>query len=193
MPKNAAYSSFLLGALAFSAMATAQTPISRDGRVEKIGPPRSGLNVQDAKFIKDAAAGNTFEVRSSQLALKRGRSPIVKKFALRMIADHGSAFEELKLLAKRKGRPVSKTLPPKLQVTIDRLSRLQGSSFDAAYEKAQKQAHAETAQKMKREIQFGHDSDVKGYAINTLPAVQMHAKMLATRKGMPGPRAAHSM
>jgi putative membrane protein len=110
-----------------------------------------------------------------------------------MVRDHGSAFEELKLLAGRKGKKVSKTLPPKLQAVIDRLGRLNGAGFDAAYVKAQKTAHAETAMKMRMEIQNGHDSDVKGYAINTLPAVQMHAKMLMTRPAMVTPRMNHKM
>jgi len=179
--------SLILGALAVAAFGTAQVPIARDGRVEKLHPPKSGLNAQDARFIAEAAAGNTFEVRSSQLAIKNGSSAFVKQFAKEMILDHGSAFEELKLIAHKKRRSVTKQLPPKLKAVIGRLSRLHGAAFDAAYQQAQKAAHEETAAKVKKEIETGRDGDVRSYAEKILPAVEMHQKMLATKRTMTGP------
>jgi putative membrane protein len=176
----------ILGALAVAALGNAQVPIAKDGRVEKLHPPKSGLNAQDGRFIMDAAAGNTFEVRSSQLAIKNGNSAFVKQFAKEMVLDHGSAFEELKLIAHKKGRMVSKKLPAKLQATIDRLSRLRGAAFDSAYQSAQKAAHTETAAKIKKEIEAGRDGDVRSYAEKILPAVEMHQKMLATKRTMTG-------
>ncbi|RYG26401.1 DUF4142 domain-containing protein [bacterium] len=177
----------MIAGLALAAVAGAQVPIARDGRVERLHQPKIGLNAQDSKFILDAAAGNTFEVRSSQLAVRNGRSPFVRQFAKEMILDHGSAFEELKLLARKKGRRVSKVLPPKYQAIIARLSRLRGGAFDAAYQQAQKAAHEETAAKLRKEIANGRDGDVKSYAIKMLPAVEMHLKMLLTKRTMTGP------
>lgn len=177
----------MLAIVALGATSFAQTPIARDGRVEKMGAPKTGLNAQDAMFIKDAAAGNQFEIKSSELALRNGRSPFVRQFAKEMIADHGAAFAELKVVASKKGRMASKTLPPAKAAIIKKLSGLHGAAFDAAYTKAQVAAHAETAAKLTKEIQNGRDGDIKGYAIKTLPAVKMHQKMLAMKKTMMGP------
>lgn len=171
----------ILVALGIAVAAFAQVPIAKDGRVERIGLPKNGLNMQDGKFILDAAAGNTFEVKSSQLALKNGKSSFVRNFAKMMIADHGASFEELKLAAKRNGRTAPKRLTPKQASALAKLEGLRGAAFDTAYVKIQKEAHVETAAKMKKEIQKGRDSDLKNYAINTLPAVQGHLKMLQTK------------
>lgn len=173
--------------LALASIAGAQVPVARDGRVERLHAPKMGLNAQDSKFIMDAAAGNTFEVRSSQLAQRNGRSVFVRQFAKEMVADHGMAFEELKLLARKKGRRVSKVLPPKHQAIIARLSRLNGAAFDAAYQQAQRAAHEETAAKLRKEIANGRDGDVKSYAVKMLPAVEMHLKMLLAKRTMTGP------
>lgn len=171
----------IVAALGVAIAAFAQVPIAKDGRVERIAPPKNGLNQQDSKFILEAAAGNTFEVKTSQLALKQGRSPFVKSFAKMMIADHGASFEELKLAAKRNRRSAPKTLTPKQAAALAKLQGLRGTAFDAVYVKIQKDAHVETALKLQKEIQNGRDSDPKNYAINTLPAVKGHLKMLQTK------------
>lgn len=176
----------MLSALALGATVIGQVPISKNGYVSKIGAPKRGLTNQDTTFIKDAAAGNQFEIQSSQVAMKNGKSAFVKEFAKEMITDHSAAYNELKVIATKKGKSAPKALPAPKQAIVDKLSGLHGAAFDAAYQKAQKDAHAETAVKMKGEIQKGHDSDIKNYAIKTLPAVEMHIKMLATKTTMMG-------
>ena len=176
----------MLSALVLAVAACAQTSVSKaTGYPDKVGMPRTGLTAQDKKFMMDAAAGNQFEIKSSEAALKNGSSEFVKKFAKQMIVDHSAAFEELKLTASKKGMTVPKKLPAPKQAVVDKLTGLKGAAFDVAYIKAQKDAHAETAMKMEKEIKTGHDADAKNYAIKTLPAVKMHQKMLATKMVMP--------
>lgn len=177
----------VLALFSVGAIASAQkVPISKNGYVSKLGAPKKGLTAQDMQFIKDAAAGNQFEVRTSEIAMKNGSSAFVKQFAKEMIIDHSAAFEELKVVARKKGVMVSKKLPAPKQAIVDKLSRLRGAAFDAAYQKVQKDAHAETAAKLKKQIAGGHDSDIKNYAVTTLPAVEHHAMMLAMKRTMMG-------
>lgn len=177
----------MLAALGLGVAAHAQkVPISKNGYVAKIGAPKRGLSKQDDRFIKDASAGNQFEIQSSQVALKNGSSSFVREFAKEMITDHSAAYNELKVIATKKGQTAPKALPAPKQAIVDKLSGLHGAAFDSAYQKAQKDAHVETAAKMKGEIEGGHDSDIKNYAIKTLPTVDMHAKMLATKTTMMG-------
>lgn len=175
----------MLAALALGVSASAQTAVSpKDGYANKVGMPKSGLSAQDKAFMKQAAAGNQFEIKSSEVAMKNGSSTFVKKFAKMMIVDHGAAFEELKVTGSKKGVMVSKTLPSKQAAIVKKLSGLKGAAFDSAYIKAQKDAHMDTAMKFEKEIKAGNDSDAKNYAIKTLPAVKMHQKMLATKMVM---------
>lgn len=176
----------MFAVLALGACAFGQTRIGAKGYPNKLGVPKVGLSSQDKKFLMDAAAGNQFEIQSSMVALKNGSSPFVKEFAKEMIADHGAAFEELKLVDKKKGMMASKKLPAPKQAIVDKLSGLKGAAFDAAYIKAQKAAHAETAMKFEKQIKAGHDADAKDYAVKTLPAVKMHQQMLVTKKTMMG-------
>ena len=177
----------ILSALALGAVAMGQTTISKNGYPNKIGMPRKGETSQDMAFLKAAAASNVFEVRSSQLALTNGGSAYVKAFAKDMIADHSAAFEELKQLKMMKGMGTMKTLPPKLQATINKLRGLRGAAFDTAYLKAQKDGHMDTIAALKKEIKNGYDSATKNYAIKILPTVELHAKALATRTTLTGP------
>ncbi len=183
----------MIAALSLGVLAVAQTTVSKaNGYPNKIGAPKVGLTPQDRGFIKDAAGGNQFEIKSSEVALKNGSSPFVKGFAKMMITDHGAAFEELKVVGTKKRVTVPKALPPKQAAVVKKLSGLHGAAFDAAYLKAQKDAHAETAMKMEKEIKTGHDAEAKNYAIKTLPAVKMHQKMLAT-KSLMGMHGSHGM
>ena len=177
----------ILSALALGAVAMGQTTISKGGYPNKIGMPRMGTTSQDVMFLRAAAASNVFEVRSSQLALKNSTSAYVKAFAKDMIADHSAAFEELKQLKMMKGMGTMKTLPTKLQATLNKLGRLRGAAFDSAYLKAQKDGHMDTIMVLKKEIKMGHDSATKNYAIKVLPTVELHAKALATKTTLTGP------
>lgn len=44
-------------------------------------------------------AGNLLEIELGRLALARGQSPDVKAFGLRLVTDHGKAYEELRQIA----------------------------------------------------------------------------------------------
>ena len=177
----------ILSAVALGAVAMGQTKISTNGYPNKIGMPRKGETSQDMAFLKAAAASNIFETRSSQIALENGSSAYVKAFAKDMIADHSAAFEELKQLKMMKGMGTMKTLPTKLQATLNKLRGLRGAAFDSAYLKAQKDGHADTIMALKKEIKMGHDSATKNYAIKILPTVELHAKALATKTTLTGP------
>lgn len=175
----------ILVPLAFVALigvGNAQTPISMDGRPERLSAPKLGLNQMDKNAMLAASASNKFEIISSQLALQKSRDQYVLKHAKMMISDHTPAQEELKLIAQKKSFALPQVLPTKQQMMINKLSRLSGKAFDRYYTDTQIAGHKETAMKLKMEINKGRDEDVKGYAVKALPGVLMHldhAKMHA--------------
>lgn len=61
------------------------------------------LSAGDEKALKDMAQANINEVFAAIIALKRAQNPEVKKFAQKMVDDHGSALTKVKSIAQQKG------------------------------------------------------------------------------------------
>lgn len=173
-------------ASAVPAFAQENVQISRDGRPERLFRPISGINASDKMFLMNASIANIFEIKTSELAASRSRSPFVQEFAKEMIHEHTGAQNELKMVADKKGYKLPQDLPGKLKMAYAKLSNLRGAAFDREYQKWQKAGHEDASMKFKSEIRKGHDQDVKGYAVKTLPAVKMHYAMLLEKKTMMG-------
>ncbi len=176
----------ILGA-SVSAFAQSGTQFSQDGRAERIFTPMKGFNDADARFLKNAAIANMFEIESSKLALKKSSDPFVTEFAKEMITDHTGSLEELKGVADKRNFALPQDLPGPQKRIMEKLESLNGSDFDMAYEKAQKEGHAQASTLFKGEIRHGQDEDAKNYATKTLPTVVMHYKMMLMKKTMMGP------
>lgn len=176
----------LLGLTAGSVLAQ-QTQITQDGRPERVFRIVSGLDNEDLKFMKNAAIANMFEIQSSELAAQKSQDPFVLEFAKEMINDHTESLEELKGVALQKGVNLPSNLPGPLEHSLEHLQNLSGAAFDNAYQRAQKYGHEDASRLFHTEIEHGHDQDVKGYAVKTLPAVMMHYKMTLTHTTQMGP------
>jgi len=148
----------------------------------------------DAKFIKQVAIGGKAEVELGRLASERGGSDAVKQFGQRMVNDHGKANEELAQLAQQKGV----TLPSDLDAThkklYDRLSKLSGAKFDAAYAREMVRDHDKDVKEFEREAQRAKDADVKAWVSKTLPTLKEHQQaarqLVANAKAAGSPSAA---
>lgn len=176
----------VLSVLGLSIVASAQNKvvISADGRPSRISAPKIGLNPQDKMSIMNAKVSNLLEIKTSEIALKRGTSAWTKRFAKDMIRDHSAAHEELRLISKRKGVVLDKKLPADKMAILRKLESVPRSKFDAMYRMVQIAGHKETAMKFEKGIKNGKDDDVKGYLIKMLPAVKMHLKAAETKMTM---------
>jgi len=132
----------------------------------------------DVKFVQGATSGGQFEVKTSELALKKSTSADVKKFAQRMIDDHGKANLQLLALVKRKGMDPPKDLAPMHQAVLDKLTKAGAGEFDKAYWEAQLAAHEEAVSLFEAEAKNGQDTDLKAFATKTLPTLKEHLKMV---------------
>jgi putative membrane protein len=145
------------------------------------------VSAQDQSFVQLAASSDMFEIRSSQLALQRSRSPAVRRFAERMIADHSKSSQQLGALAQAKGIVLPSELDPEQQrmmMALDNTRRI----FDREYFRQQAFAHQATASAYQTEISSGYDADLRGFAQQTLPIVQDHLAMAQRMRGGPAPR-----
>ncbi len=187
----------LSGSLLVCGLVAAQsTSISQDGRPERMAKItfHKGLNSSDAKFLMNMAAANNFEIQASRLAESRASSAWAKDFAKEMIDDHTMAQNGLMDLAQSKGWDVRGTLDRNMQRNLNRLQDLNGPAFDRTFRSMQINGHAQVSNLLKKEINRGHDENVREYATKTLPEVVLHWKLAKTGQTMTGAnKADHGM
>jgi putative membrane protein len=101
----------------------------------------------------------------------------VKKFAERMVQDHGKANDQLKQLASSKGLNLPTDLDRSARREHDKLSKLSGADFDREYMKHMVSDHKKDVKEFSDEAKSGKDSDVKQFASSTLPTLQQHLQL----------------
>jgi len=124
-----------------------------------------------------AAEGGLAEVELGKLAKEHASNADVKKFADRMVDDHGKANDELEGILKQKGMTAPTALKGKEKSTYDRLAKLNGAAFDRAYMEDMVKDHEKDVKEFERESTSGKDPDFKAFAGKTLPTLQEHLKM----------------
>lgn len=135
-------------------------------------------------FIDKAAVANKFEIDTSQLALKYGKSPDVKSFAQQMIDDHTKVGEDFKASLKE-----ANIEPPKDALDITHTAKYAKlrvftteAGFDAAYVDTQLQAHKDAVELFKNYSSTGPTPAVKAFATKTLPTLEHHLAMVQELK-----------
>ena len=112
-----ALSTALLG-LAISIPAFAQTPQPTD---------------DDKKFLATAAQSDQNEMALSKVALQKGSSPGVKKYAKKMISDHTKMTATMKPYAAQWGVTPPTGPDADHQQAVEKLNGLSGTDFDKEY------------------------------------------------------------
>jgi putative membrane protein len=129
---------------------------------------------KDAAFVRKAAIGGMFEVKSAELAKTKTSSSEVKSFADKMVQDHTKANEELERLAKQKNFTLPTDLDNEHQAKLDKLAGLSGDAFDKAYLTQQRTGHEAMLRLMQDEAKNGSDPDLKSFAAKTKSTVAEH-------------------
>jgi putative membrane protein len=130
-------------------------------------------------FIDKAAVTNKYEIDTSELALKYGKSPDVKSFAQQMITDHQKVGEDFKAaLADAKIEPPADSLDIAHAAKYAKLRLFTTEAgFDSAYVDAQLQAHEDAVATFKDYAANGPTPPIKSFASKTLPTLEHHLEM----------------
>jgi len=132
---------------------------------------------QDQTFLKKAAQGGLAEVNVGQMAASKASDPNIKQFGQRMVEDHGKANDELQQIAQKENLTLP-TEPSKAeQKTANKLSRLQGTKFDAEYAREMVKDHEQDVALFEKEANSGSNPELKAFAQKTLPTLQQHLQM----------------
>jgi putative membrane protein len=167
-------------ALAFGLTALAQESNAPPSRATA---PDGGSVTSDQTFLKEAAEGGLAEVELGQLAVEKSSNEDVKRFAQRMVEDHGKANEDLKQLAAEKGLSLPSEPSAKQKANKERLSKLSGDEFDKAYMSDMLKDHRTDIAAFEQESDGGKDSDIKKFASQALPTLREHLKQAESVTG----------
>lgn len=150
-----------------TATASATTTASTGGSVANMVPA-------DKEFVASAGASGLFEVQAANLVVKNGSSPDVNAFALRMVADHSRANDELRQLATIKGVVVPAELADPHADVIEELTPLTGEELDRAYMQHMMETHQRDVAEFERAAVTAQDQDVRAFAEKMLPVLKEH-------------------
>jgi putative membrane protein len=131
--------------------------------------------------VQNAAMGDLFEVESSRLALQRARSPEVKELAQMMVDAHTMTSDELKARLVRAGVIVEAPtmLDAEHRQKLEELRSANNQQFDQRYLDLQQEAHDEALMLHREYAMDGDMADLKAFAADTVPKIEMHRMMVA--------------
>jgi len=132
-------------------------------------------------FVDKAAQDGMTEVELGKLALRKAQSAEVKKFADRMVKDHGKANMEIETIAKSKSLQVPKKLDGEHQSLVDELTAKSGAEFDSAYSQHMAAAHGKAVALFEGASRL-NDAELASFAKKTLPTLQEHKQMADSLK-----------
>jgi len=140
----------------------------------KITPAGYTLAPVQRDFLTSAAQSSLFEIQASRVALARGGSAAVRRYAEATLRDRVSVDTDLEQLAASVGVVLPSRLSDDFQARLSVLEQLTGSDFDRAYARnvgvlAQEQALAT--------FQRAADPDgarVQRFAADRIPVLREH-------------------
>jgi len=153
-------------------------------------PEPAQLAGADREFVLAAGMGSVGQVKVGQLAIERAVSNEVKRFATRMVEEHGKSSTELTSLAREKDAPAPPDAGAEQKVALARLAALSGAAFDRAYMAQMVADHRREIAAFRSHLRTSKDPVVKAWISKKLPALRMHlrtAREIAARVGAPAP------
>jgi len=140
--------------------------------------------VSENDFLVQAIASNVAEVKMAERALKASKNDEVRKFALKMIADHTKNRELLMDIAKQEKVAVVEGLEKERQAKMDQLNKLEGEEFDREYMRLMVDEHEKALKLYEDGAKSAKNDKLRDIATKTATSVKSH--MEEARKVLDG-------
>src|SRR4030095_3783785 len=148
----------------------AVSPTATPARSE---PPRQ----DDSAFAMNGAQANMAEIALGRLASQKSKNPDVKRFVLKLIADHTNANTALRPIASKKNITLPTEVKPEQKETYDRLAKLWGAEVAREFMPLMVTNHQKSVAAYQAESTNGTDPELKAFAAKLLPTIQEHLRM----------------
>jgi putative membrane protein len=133
------------------------------------------VSQEDADWAAKVANANMTEIELSKVAQDKATSQRLKDFANMMVTDHTKAGDQMKQLAATKNITLPANLNDASQKKLDNLNKkAAGKDFDKAYTDDMLDGHKNAVDAFKKGSTDLKDADLKNFATQTLPVIQMH-------------------
>lgn len=157
----------------------------KDAAAGLVGKVSAEMTSTTKGFVTAAATSDMYEVQAGKIAEQRAQSADVKDFARQMVKAHTATTASLKSILASNNIDVT---PPahvdnRRQGMLDNLRGATAADFDHRYLEQQEAAHKEAAILLRGYAKDGDNAAVKGFASQTLPAVQHHLAMVEHLEG----------
>lgn len=145
---------------------------TKDQKKDNDVTQQSGVDSDEAVFMKTAALGGMMEVELGKIAQK-STNPQVKAFAQQMVTDHTKANDELKQLALEKKVLLPTEYPAEEKAHIEMMKKMTGTAFDKHYVAMMVTDHDKTVALFKGGMNT-QTKEVRDFAKKTLPVIMQH-------------------
>ena len=139
-------------------------------------PSALALQQQDLDFVRGAASGGVFEIKSSQYVIDHGITGDMRKFAEEMIKDHTALATKLTDLLHGKNITAPDSLSDDDQKLLDDLKKTPDDQLAKAYVDDQVAAHTQAIALFDKESKDGKDVDLRGFASDHVGMLKTHAE-----------------
>jgi putative membrane protein len=142
---------------------------------------------KDIKFVREAIADNTLEIRLAQLAEKKTTQSGVRRLAGRMLSDHTAMQRQWLSLAARNGMNLKPGMGKRHLEKAKRLEKMSAPEFDEAYTIMEIQNNQDYAEYFQKEGKATHSPEVRSQAANDLLTIREHlagAKKVGVQLGI---------
>ena len=130
----------------------------------------------DKDFVKDAAIANMAEIDLARMALERGSTANVKKFAQMMIDDHAKAGEKMKALAGQHRIELPAQVDDTHKDLAEKLAAKSGLDFDRDYADAMVDGHQAFGDKLEGRIDRDTLAEWKARHVDPASGKKVEAK-----------------
>jgi putative membrane protein len=91
------------------------------------------VDKHDEAFLRQNARSGVYEKAISETARQNATNPEIKRFAEKVVAEHGRLNKEAEEVANSAGMTLPTTMTPEQQAALTQLKSQNGTSFDEAY------------------------------------------------------------
>jgi putative membrane protein len=154
---------------------TGLSACNRGRNVEAAREDRSpAVSTPDQNFMIEATQANLSEIDAARLVMQKSDNSDVRDYAHMIQSDHTNSLDNLTDLMKKTAVAPPRTIPAEAQGDIDKMRGLSGPDFDREFINMMVADHQKAITMFREEIATAQNSDVKKYAEDVLPKLEMH-------------------
>jgi putative membrane protein len=146
----------------------------RSGWASPERPSKVAVEQSQQDFLVKVTEAALFEIEASRLAVVRGGSPAVRRFAEATLRERVAVDTDLQQLAASVGVALPSQMSDELQARLDVLRQLAGNEFDRAYARNVGVMAQEEAVAVFERAADRHGARVQRFAAEQLPALRKH-------------------